>query len=517
MDWSCMAFRPQQRKHGCLQRDGGGAGDPKTCRGQATPFRGRAGFVRGCSSPVPDVPRVDVATEAHSGRNGDRCVVHGAGTAVPPSPASAPAPPSSAAGDPSVSDAASPPPPPPSAPPGEMDARRRGRAPPPEREGPAREAERGPADAKTRTMARRATFLDGVARVRKQILGEERGIRGARWSLAPADPSLDSDESTAEPGVFFRAKSPPGSPDGSGEELMAEVVANQVVVKGVRSLVRESGARGSREAVVFVHGNPGSSEDWTDLVGRVGAFGRAVALTLVRRRIGRRASTTRSRVTGVTCRGSSRSSRLTARTSSSTTSRRAVLGGFEPGRAITSGQGGMASLTLVNMGVLPGYTWHKAARIWRTPILGELFDAHRDPSRLSVHAIAQRGAATPKPRSRAAFVDRMYRRHGLPGTEARSSSSIARRPTRSQRRALRRAELSPLHLPDALSCGGPAIKFLSSRWPRYAQKRSITSATSRFTSSTAAATGRSSTSRSAPRSCIVPFTERSASGWMRPA
>jgi pimeloyl-ACP methyl ester carboxylesterase len=33
---------------------------------------------------------------------------------------------------------------------------------------------------------------------------------------------------------------------------------------------------------------------------------------------------------------------------------------------------GLASLTLINTGVLKGYRWHYMARIWRTPILGEL-------------------------------------------------------------------------------------------------------------------------------------------------
>jgi hypothetical protein len=30
---------------------------------------------------------------------------------------------------------------------------------------------------------------------------------------------------------------------------------------------------------------------------------------------------------------------------------------------------------LVGTGVLPGYGWHALARIWRTPLLGELFMA----------------------------------------------------------------------------------------------------------------------------------------------
>ena len=44
--------------------------------------------------------------------------------------------------------------------------------------------------------------------------------------------------------------------------------------------VREVGEPGADEAVVFVHGNPGSWHDWADLLGRVGGFARAVALDM---------------------------------------------------------------------------------------------------------------------------------------------------------------------------------------------------------------------------------------------
>ncbi len=58
---------------------------------------------------------------------------------------------------------------------------------------------------------------------------------------------------------------------------MAEVGQRTVVVDGVRSLVRTSGPIGASEAVVFVHGNPGSSEDWLDLLSATGEFARAIA------------------------------------------------------------------------------------------------------------------------------------------------------------------------------------------------------------------------------------------------
>ncbi len=50
-----------------------------------------------------------------------------------------------------------------------------------------------------------------------------------------------------------------------------------VTVARVRFPVLEAGPPGE-EAVVFVHGNPGSSRDWEDLAARAGQSGRAVAL-----------------------------------------------------------------------------------------------------------------------------------------------------------------------------------------------------------------------------------------------
>jgi len=32
----------------------------------------------------------------------------------------------------------------------------------------------------------------------------------------------------------------------------------------------------------------------------------------------------------------------------------------------------VASVTLINTGVLIGYRWHRLAKPWRTPVLGEL-------------------------------------------------------------------------------------------------------------------------------------------------
>ena len=63
----------------------------------------------------------------------------------------------------------------------------------------------------------------------------------------------------------------------------------------------------------------------------------------------------------------------------------------------------LASLTLINTGVLPGYSWHYLARIWRMPVLGEIFMA--STTRAGFHLLLKHGnpRGLPKP-----FIDSMY-------------------------------------------------------------------------------------------------------------
>ena len=46
---------------------------------------------------------------------------------------------------------------------------------------------------------------------------------------------------------------------------------------GICSPVLHAGRPQATEAIVFVHGNPGSSRDWVDLIGHVAPFSRALA------------------------------------------------------------------------------------------------------------------------------------------------------------------------------------------------------------------------------------------------
>ena len=61
---------------------------------------------------------------------------------------------------------------------------------------------------------------------------------------------------------------------------MREVNGDEVAVEGVRSPLIQAGRAADSEAVVFLHGNPGSRLDWGDLVGRVGEYGRALAFDM---------------------------------------------------------------------------------------------------------------------------------------------------------------------------------------------------------------------------------------------
>jgi pimeloyl-ACP methyl ester carboxylesterase len=52
---------------------------------------------------------------------------------------------------------------------------------------------------------------------------------------------------------------------------------DDVTVDGVRSPVLQGGPLDAQEAVVFVHGNPGFSEDWRGLSERLSEFARTIA------------------------------------------------------------------------------------------------------------------------------------------------------------------------------------------------------------------------------------------------
>ncbi len=175
---------------------------------------------------------------------------------------------------------------------------------------------------------------------------------------------------------------------------------SEVTIAGIRSPIIEGGPSSAEEAVVFVHGNPGSSRDWEDLAANVSEFGRAVALDMPGFGHAEKPEHFDYTVDGY---AHHLGNALTAL-------------GIHRVHLVLHDFGGLwglswaaahphefASVTLINIGVLPDYRWHYLARIWRTPILGEVFQA--TATRPAFHLLLKHGNPRGLP---PAYVNRVY-------------------------------------------------------------------------------------------------------------
>lgn len=162
----------------------------------------------------------------------------------------------------------------------------------------------------------------------------------------------------------------------------------------------EAGPHQASEAVAFFHGNPGSAGDWVDLVGEVGSLGRAIALDLPG--FGQSPSPPGFGHTldeyadwvgeALDATGSSRV--------------HLVLHDFGGPIALVwaaQNRERVASVTLFNTGILTGYDWHTMARVWQTPMLGEL------SMKIMNRGVFRRAVSSAEPRGLPSdFLDEMY-------------------------------------------------------------------------------------------------------------
>jgi pimeloyl-ACP methyl ester carboxylesterase len=143
-----------------------------------------------------------------------------------------------------------------------------------------------------------------------------------------------------------------------------------VTIEGVRTPIATGGSKDAEDAVVFVHGNPGPSEDWDELAPRVAEFARV--LTMDMPGYGRA-----DRPKGFAYTLAGYAAHLEG-VLEATTVRGVHLVAHDFGgpwalKWAAEHPDRVRSITLINTGVLIGYRWHKYARIWQTPLLGELF------------------------------------------------------------------------------------------------------------------------------------------------
>jgi pimeloyl-ACP methyl ester carboxylesterase len=183
----------------------------------------------------------------------------------------------------------------------------------------------------------------------------------------------------------------------------------EVRVGGVRSPTLEAGEESSRQAVVFVHGNPGSATDWEDLVLATAEHGRAIALDMPGFGAADKPDGFDYTVEGYSRHLAGALQELgVVRT-------HLVLHDFGGPWGLhwaAEHPDAFASVTLVNTGVLLDYKPHALARIWRTPIAGEL--SFRITTRRGHRLAMRRGQPTELPARR---LDEMYRSMKDPGTQ----------------------------------------------------------------------------------------------------
>jgi pimeloyl-ACP methyl ester carboxylesterase len=242
-------------------------------------------------------------------------------------------------------------------------------------------------------------------------------------------------------------------------DRLVPIISDAVTVAGVQSPYLHAGPTDAGEAVVFVHGNPGPAQDWRRLVARTGAFARAVAPDLP----------------GYG--GADKPDRFDYTVDGYARHLGGILDqlGIHRAHLVLHDFGGpwgltwaadhpdrFASVTLINIGVLPGYRWHYLARIWRTPVLGEAF--LRTATFPALRLLLRHGNPRGLPRD---VLERMYRDVKNPAVQLAMLRLY---------RATDDLAVSSVHLHDRLrSLDCPALVVWGARDPylpaRYAERQ----------------------------------------------
>jgi pimeloyl-ACP methyl ester carboxylesterase len=173
-----------------------------------------------------------------------------------------------------------------------------------------------------------------------------------------------------------------------------------VQLAGIRTPLLEAGPSSAAEAVVFVHGNPGSGRDWQELLRSVGEFARAVALDMPGFGKADKPDDFNYTVAGYACHlGECLTYLGISRV-------HLVLHDFSGPWGLewaVANRAAFATAVLINTGVWLDYQWHIYARLWRTPVLGELLMA--SVTRRGFHFVVRR---TIPPRLPRRVVDRWF-------------------------------------------------------------------------------------------------------------
>jgi pimeloyl-ACP methyl ester carboxylesterase len=147
------------------------------------------------------------------------------------------------------------------------------------------------------------------------------------------------------------------------------ISTRRITVDGITTSVLVGGTGEPGEAVVFVHGNPDTGSDWMPLMTRIAPFARVIAPDLP----GFGAADAR-RDNDYTIYSYAR---FLDGVINSLGVQRVHLVAHDYGGPFAAAWAAdhpdrVASVTFINTGVLVDYRWHRMARLWRTPIVGEI-------------------------------------------------------------------------------------------------------------------------------------------------
>ena len=165
-----------------------------------------------------------------------------------------------------------------------------------------------------------------------------------------------------------------------------------ITIDGIEAAVHEQGPSDASTCVVFVHGNPGPMDDWEPLLDALPAGTRAIAMDLPA--FGRAA---RPRAFDYSIDGYAGFLGELLRTLEVDRVHLVAhdFGGAWATAWLARHPTAAASLTLIASPLLPEFTWHGWARLWQTPLLGELFQLVA--TRASIAAVLRRGNPRPLP------------------------------------------------------------------------------------------------------------------------
>lgn len=194
---------------------------------------------------------------------------------------------------------------------------------------------------------------------------------------------------------------------------MPQIATREITELGLRTRVLEAGPPDSQEAVVFLHGQPGSADDWMDLLIRVAPIGRAVAFDWPG--------------WGSAERPGKDSWDFSAGTSA--TFLAAILSrlGVRRAHLVMHDLGGVgllwaaahpdafASAVVIDTGILVDFRWHPLARLMRAPLLGDAIV--RMATRSGFRAFMRFYNPQPRPLPEA-VVDRWWAGYTLPTRRA---------------------------------------------------------------------------------------------------